>query len=58
MTKAKILTKEQYDHSGFDLIRIYHEEDYNQAEKDLDMMKEHGGQDYIYSLIEVEIYNK
>lgn len=56
MIKAKVLIKEQYDHSGFDVIRIYLEPAYDQAERDLKMLNEHGG-DYIYNLKETEIYN-
>lgn len=56
--KSKILLGKYYDSSGVKIARVYLEEDYEQAEKDLAMMKEHGNSDVEWKLVETEVYNK
>ena len=56
--KSKILLGKYYDSSGMKIARVYLEEDYEQAEKDLAMLKEHGNTDVEWKLIETEVYNK
>lgn len=56
--KAKILCSKYYNSSGMKIARVYLEEDYEQAEKDLAMLKQHGNTDVEWKLIETEVYNK
>ena len=53
--KAKILRWEHSDKSGNGVSRIYFEPDFEQAEKDLNLIKQHTDVDYI--LEDIEIYN-
>jgi len=56
--KAKVLVYKYHDGSGFGTIRIYTENDFEQAEKDLDMLSEFGDNSKIFSLIPTDIYKR
>lgn len=54
---AKILQYKYDDNSSYKAVRVYLKKDLDQAQKDLDLMKEHGSDCKVWSLVDVEIYN-
>ena len=54
--KAKALVSAYSDGSGFKLVRIYLEQDFENAESDLELLKEHGSDCLNWSLEDVEVY--
>ena len=55
--KAKVLTYQHDNGSGYGTIRVYLENDFEQAEKDLDLLIEFGDNSKTFLLIPTEIYN-
>jgi len=54
---VRVLFFEYHDKSGFKIIRIYMQDDFNQAIADRDMLAEFGSDDKNYRVEEVEIYS-
>jgi hypothetical protein len=54
--KAKVLVSAYSDGSGFKVVRIYLEQDFDNAESDLELLQEHGSDSKNWSLEEVEVY--
>jgi hypothetical protein len=54
--KAKALVSAYSDGSGFKVVRIYLEQDFDNAESDLELLQEHGSDSKNWSLEEVEVY--
>ena len=53
--KAKALHWTHHDYSGSGVERIYLEKDFEQAEKDISMLKDHS--DKVWILLDVDVYN-
>ena len=56
--KSKVLIYKYHDGSGFGTIRVYAENDWEQAEKDLNMLSEFGDNSKIFLLIPTEVYQR
>ena len=54
----KVLYFKYDDNSGFKVVRVYHKEDYEQAEKDLEVLQKYASDCKIWYLEEVEEFNK
>jgi hypothetical protein len=54
--KAKALVSAYSDGSGFKVVRIYLEQDFDKAESDLELLQEYGSDSKNWSLEEVEVY--
>jgi hypothetical protein len=55
--KAKALVSAYSDGSGFKVARIYLEQDFDNAESDLELLKEHGSDSKNWSLEDVNIFD-
>lgn len=55
MPKAKVLIAEQFDKSGFKILRVYLELDFDQAKKDMQLLQD-ASDDKNIKLIDVELY--
>ncbi len=55
--KAKVLLFNYDDKSGFEVVRVYLEKDFEQAQKDLDLMSGHASDCKVWSLQDVEVFN-
>jgi hypothetical protein len=55
--KAKALVSAYSDGSGFKVVRIYLEQDFDNAESDLELLKEHGSDSKNWSLEDVNVFN-
>lgn len=53
----KVLYYKYFDNSGMKPIRVYFTKDYEQAEKDLNLLKEYASSDKGWYLEEIEVYN-
>jgi hypothetical protein len=54
--KAKALVSAYSDGGGFKVVRIYLEQDFDNAESDLELLKEHGSDSKNWSLEDVNVY--
>jgi len=55
--KAKVLIGYYPGESGFRIARVYLEKDFDQADKDLEMMQEHASDTKTWKLEETELFN-
>jgi hypothetical protein len=55
--KAKALVSAYSDGSGFKVVRIYLEQDFDNAESDLELLQEHGSDSKNWSLEEVNVFD-
>ena len=54
----KVLYYKYFDNSAFHPVRGYLPEDYEQAEKDLQLLQQFASSDREWELIEIELYNQ
>lgn len=54
----KVLYYNYDDGSGFGVVRVYTKTDYQQADKDLELLQTYGSDSKSWYLVEVELFNR
>lgn len=56
MKIAKVLISQYSDKSGSKIVRVYLNKDFEQAQRDLNLLQEHASSDKEWQIQDVEIY--